>query len=104
MIINLLIISTIAILVSVIVIIVLLKLLLQEKKKNFEKYECTYTFGTKNETVTTGSGLHIDSTLFGWFCSHCSNCEENLYETMRYCPKCGRKISKITRYKDAERI
>ncbi len=94
---DLLIIDTVAIAICIAIIVFLAVTLYREVRKNKEKTECNYTLATKNEQVTTKSGLTINTSLTGWFCSHCGNHEENIYANMQYCPHCGRRIGKFCR-------
>ena len=94
---TLLIIDTVAIAVCIVIIVMLGARLYRELKTSREKTECSYKLATKIEQVTTKSGLTIDTSLTGWFCSHCGNHEENIYANMQYCPHCGRRIGKFCR-------
>lgn len=94
---TLLIIDTVAIAVCIVIIVMLAARLYRELTTSKEKTECDYTHTTKSSQVTTKSGLTIDTSLTGWFCSHCGNHEENIYANMQYCPHCGRRISKFHR-------
>ena len=94
---DLLIIDTVAIAICIAIIVFLAVMLYREARKNKEKTECNYTHTTKCSQVTTKSGLAINTSLTGWFCSHCGHHEEYIYEHTQYCPRCGRRISKFYR-------